>query len=240
MVEHRRGTDLGRPDLAHAVDAVATLVALRSLDRVALPREVRATVLLERPRGGWAREDRSRLVDAASAPAVALVEGERIEEPLAASRWLAWFPRPLGPHHAVGMASPAVDWLAARCPQLRLVRMHVALRSWQAEAVQAMGNLGRTTRGSAWLQRWVARGGPLGDLPDGPAARWACVVEVVGAEDLLVRGWAHGADRPGLAALLADGRADVATGGPAADALDSLAGDEALRWSVADPAPIGG
>lgn len=221
-----------------AVDEVAWLVALRCIQRVGAARQVRLTGLLKRPAGGWSRGDRQRLVRAATAPVRAVVHGDRVEEPLGSHRWLAWFPRPIGPYHAINVPSAVVDRVARRVPGIELVRAHLAMRSWRAELVQAIGTATSTDRGRGLLQRWVAAGGP--DAV--PASRWACVVEVVDAEQLLVRGWAHGTDRAALGAALAEeDTPSVSDGSAAAEVLDTLASHAAtgLRWSVGTPAPLG-
>lgn len=222
---------------AGTVDEVAWLVALRCIQRVGAARRVRLTGLLARPAGGWSRGDRRRLVRAATAPVPAVVHGDRVEEPLASQRWLAWFPRPIGPHHAINVPSVVVDRVARRVAEVELVRAHLAVRSWRAELVQAMSTVARTDRGRGLLERWVAAGrtGPV------PASRWACVIEVVDAEQLLIRGWAHGTDRAALATALADeDPPSVSDGAVAAEVLDTLTDHgTGLRWSVGTPAPLG-
>lgn len=241
---HTPGTgaaDGGRDDVeaqAATLDGVALLVALRCLERVPLPRQVRMTGMVRRPGGGWSRADRCRVVAALGTGALAVVDGAVVEEVTAGQRWLAWFPRPVGPHHAVNMPSPVVGELHDRDPDLQLVRAHLAVRSWQAELLQAMGNLAATQWGLARLQRWAAHGAPGPPRP----SRWACVVEVVDVEGMLVRGWAYGSDRADAATMLAGTGAPAATGtgSEAADVLDELMAADGLRWSVGQPTPIGG
>lgn len=219
-------------------DAVAVLVAIRAAGHLVRPREVRCTGILDRPAGGWTRHHRARMVAAVSQGGQAWVGGHLVTEPVGAQRWLAWFPRPLGPHHALNMPSPAVPAIVARVPGLELVRAHLAVRAWQAEVLQAAGNLVRFEAGRTRLRRWVERGGETDD----ETARWATVVEVVGDDDQLVRGWAHGRRRATTARAIARRLEampwDDATS--AAAVLDDVAvGDDGdLRWSVGRPQPI--
>lgn len=226
-------------------DVAAALVALRAVGRVERVREIRCTGILKRPEPGWSTFDRTRLVDAVCGPGRALIDGRFVDEALGERRWLAWFPQPLGPHHAVSVPSPVVELLAVRVPEVQLVRCHLAARAWQAELLQAMGNLARFEGGRRRLRRWAARG--TDDVGDD--ARWATVVEVLGDGDLLVRGWAHGTHRRATAAALmahgltTEGSPDlmaVTTARDAGRVLDAVAAEPSLdlRWSVGTPAPI--
>lgn len=249
-------TDAGRPgEIGSGVgttlstgmlpDVAAALVALRAVGHVERVREIRCTGILKRPDAGWSTFDRTRLVEAVCAGGQALIGGHFVDEPLGERRWLAWFPQPLGPHHAVNVPSPVVQLLAARVPGIQLVRCHLAVRAWQAELLQAMGNLAQFEAGRRRLRRWAARGSD----DAGEDARWATVVEVLGDPDLLVRGWAHGTHRRATAAaLVAHGAMtdptanvmDVSTPQDAAHVLDAVAAETLLdlRWSVGTPAPI--
>src|SRR5690606_16647002 len=109
--------------------------------------EVRLTSLLTRPSSGWGRTDRQAAFTAMRHGANAIVGGEPVTERLAEHRWLAWFPRPVGPHHAVNVPSRAVAALPDLMPRLQLARAHLALHAWQAELLQAGANLARTRRG---------------------------------------------------------------------------------------------
>lgn len=232
---------------AHVVDAVGLLVALRATQRVGPPTSIRLTGLVERGTG-WSAAERARLHDALGATQVgAVVEGHATAEPMGAQRWLAWFPRPLGPMHAISVPSPVPGLLleglgtALGAPRDITIRAHLAVRTWQAELLQALASSASMGRVDDRLGAWAARGAATPD----PRARWACVVEVVDAESRLVRGWAHGVDRGLLAGALAASSGDLVSGGDeAAEVLDSLAlpprlGGAGLRWSVGQPAVVG-
>ncbi len=224
-------------------DAAAALVAIRAAGNLRRPREIKATGMLARPGAGLPAQDRARLVAAATTGGRALVDGQMVEERLGSRRWLAWFPRPTGPRHAVNVPSPIVAVLADQIPGLRLVRCHLAVRAWQAEAIQTLANLVQLDAGRRWAQRWADRGAGVVDS----TARWAVVVEVLGDDQggdgpRLVRGWAHGTDRAATAAALAG---QLTHGWPldpdrAADILDAVAMAPGLdlRWSVGAPTTI--
>lgn len=224
-------------------DTVAALVAIRAAGNLRRPREIQATGMLARPGSGMPRQDRQRLVAAATAGGRAWIDGEMVDEDLGSRRWLAWFPRPTGPRHAVNVPSPVVEVLADQVPGVRLVRCHLAARAWQAEGLQALATLTQLDAGRRWAQRWAERGA---DEPD-PTARWAVVVEVLGDDEggdgaRLVRGWAHGTGRSATAAALAHSLADGWPSDPdrAAGLLDAVAMTPGLdlRWSVGDPTTI--
>lgn len=228
----------GAPMSVFVPDAIAVLVAIRAAGHLVAPRAVRCTGILDRPAGGWTRHQRARLVAAVSEGGRAWVDGELVDEPVGAQRWLAWFPRPLGPHHALNMPSPAVAAIVAAVPGLDLVRAHLAMRAWQAELLQAAGNLVGLETGRRRLRRWVERG----SRDDDESARWATVVEVVGDDDQLVRGWAHGRRRDATTLAIARRLTAMPWGdAPAAAAIldDMAVGDDGdLRWSVGRPQPI--
>lgn len=215
------------------VDVTAYVPSRRSLLAGATPRE------------------RTELLEALVAPMAVLVDGRVVTERVAEARRLAWFPRPVGPHHAA--ATPGTHWrtLPRVLPTLRTVRSATALRSSTAELVQALGTLGRWPTGERLVRGRAARPGPDRGTVD---ERWALVVEVTTAGGGLVRGWAYGHDRHGTtaqgAALLA-GRlrtADASASGLAVGAtevmdpeelLDTLAARTDLRWSVTEAVEVG-
>ncbi|HKJ55774.1 MAG TPA: hypothetical protein VJ978_07275 [Nitriliruptoraceae bacterium] len=243
----------GRPDSDHATgagladgllpDVAAALIAIRASGQLRRPREIRATGMLMDSGVDLPGADRRRLVAAATTGAGAWVDGAVVDEPLGSQRWLAWFPRPTGPRHAINVPSPIVARLGEQVHGVRLVRCHLAVRSWQAEALQAMANLARLDTGRRWLQRWADRGPDRVDAE----ARWATVVEVLGDDDgpddaRLVRGWAHGSRRgetqAELARLVGDDWPEEAD--RAATTLDSVAMTPGLdlRWSVGTPTVV--
>lgn len=175
-------------------------------------------------------------------PTVARVRHGSVEERLAEHRRLAWFPRPLGPHHAASAPGLEPLWVPAHL-DVGTVRTYVAASSLRAELLQAAGNLAAWGPTADRVRRWLGRPG----VPMTERTRWACVAEVAqgGAP---VRGWANGRDPAGVtaAAVVTLGRAlvegDVGGGvlAPAqvADAeatLDAIAVAADLRWSVVVP-----
>lgn len=176
-------------------------------------------------------------------PIVAHRAGRTVEERLGEHRRLAWFPRPLGPHHAA--SAPGLESLTIPTHlEVDTVCTYVAASSLRAELLQATGNLARWRPGAARLDRWLRRPGvPLGD-----ATRWACVAEVA-HDGVPVRGWANGRDPDAvttaaavalLEALLDRGDRDGGVLAPAQVAppdvlLDALSVAADLRWSVTTP-----
>lgn len=225
-------------------DRVGALLLTRVGQRLGAVTHVRVTTFRETTRGRWDMPTRVRLAATLADGAPAVVDGRRVTEGLAEQRWLAWFPRPFGPHHAINVGGDFVDWTARRLPDLRVARSHLAARSWQAELLQAAGSVAGTSWGRRRAQGWVARGGHVAD----DDVRWACVVEATADQRDLVRAWAWGGAPLALAAAL-DARDPVARGEaarlPPPDlapdvarrVLDDLAGDGSLRWSVTGPDP---
>lgn len=182
-------------------------------------------------------------------PGVALDRGELIEERLAEARRLAWFPRPVGPHHAAGIPGGEAISVPRHVPGVGTVRTYLAIPGWQAEAIQVLGSVAR------WgpLRRRVATVLERGF--DGPSAqrrratRWGCVAEARG-RDGVARAWAYGHDLYGLTATamvvvgetLLEGGVGPGVVPPASVAapgelLDRIAARSDLRWSVARPDP---
>lgn len=230
--------------VAGAVGDALAVVAARELVG-----PVRADVTMYVP---WRRSllvgatprERAELLEAVATPMAVLVDGEVGTEGIAEDRRLAWFPRPVGPHHAVAM--PGTHWrtLPRSVPGLRTVRSALALRSSTAELLQGLGALSRFDVVDRAIARRAARPGPDRGTVD---ERWAIVVEVATAGGGLARGWAYGHDRHGItaqvAAMLAPrvATADAAAGGQpvgvtevvaAEELLDALAARTDLRWSV--------
>lgn len=187
---------------------------------------------------------RAAIVDGLGTPALTIEHGRRVEELPGEVRRLAWFPRPFGPHHAVGV--PGLEALSVPChlPTVRTVRTYLALSTTRAELLQAAASLARRPAVRTRLARRLERG------PDraAPGARWAVVAEVAGAEDELARAWMNGRDHLEASAHLVEVTvAAVLSGGAAPgvvppasvadprDLLDALTAGTEIRWSVSDP-----
>lgn len=193
-----------------------------------------------------APEERAELAAQLGAPLWDRVDGRPTPEELGAQRRLAWFPRPIGAHHAASFPGTEATWAAEHRPQLDTVRTYLAVTGARAELLQGVGNLARWPRPAAWLRRRVA--GPTAvQGPRRTDARWACVAEVAEPGGGLARGWANGR-RPTetTAAVIRVTVEALAAGAPSAatspaallgptDLLDRLAALGALRWSVVTP-----
>lgn len=186
---------------------------------------------------------RQALVRVATDDATARVDGDQVAEPLGEGRRLAWFPRPVGPAHAVAVGG--LEHLASL--GVPTVRTWLAAGSMAAELLQAMGRWDVEQGLGGWLDRRAQAGG------GGPDAtgdvRWAVVVEVLDGDGSIVRSWANGTDPVQAAAdllLQAARRVAVQDSGPdptvlglgePQDQLDALADLRTLRWSVSRPEP---
>ncbi len=169
----------------------------------------------------------------------ALVHGEAHDERVGESRRLAWFPRPVGPHHAAAVTGPEHETVPLHVPGVETVRTYVALASWMAEVVQGVGGLSRLGTIGARLQERAASRSHERSTAD---ERWACVVEVEERGGDVHRAWAYGTDRHGVAAELAAAMAVAAPTAAgrrapaqlldAAATLDDLADRGDLRWST--------
>lgn len=229
--------------------AIGDALAVMAGQRLVAPTRVDVTVYVPERRSllaGATPRERTALLEALVAPMSSLVDGLAVEERIAEDRRLAWFPRPVGPHHAA--AVPGTHWrtLPRVMPSLQTVRTALALRSSVAEVLQALGNAARAERVATFVRGRAARPG-RGGSTDGQ--RWAVVVEAATAGGGLARGWAYGHDRHGLtadvAALLAprlattDASLTALPVGPtevmpAEALLDELAARTDLRWSVTE------
>lgn len=234
--------------------AIGDALAVVAAGSLVGPDRVDVTVYVPSRRSllaGATPRERSELLAAVTTPMAVLADGEVVTERIAEARRLAWFPRPVGPHHAAATPGPHWRTLPDALPGVRTVRSALALRSSSAEVLQGLGNLSRLGAVEGWVRRRAARPGP----DRGTAGeRWAVVVEVATAGGDLVRGWAYGHDRHDLtahvAAVLAPrvGTADASPHGrpvgatavmPPDELLDELAARTDLRWSVTEPVATG-
>lgn len=191
---------------------------------------------------------RRTLASLVGAPMTAHVGGARRAERLGEARRLAWFPKPVGPRHAAGAPGLEALTLPARFPTVEVVRTYLAMSSWQAEAAQFLGTVGRLASVRAFLEKVTAggRGGP--DEAARKQTRWGCVAEAAGRAGV-ARAWAYGHDIYGLTAVgsvlatarILDGACPAGVIGAAdlgdpTQMLDALADATDLRWSVVRPA----
>ncbi|MFU8839378.1 MAG: hypothetical protein ACNA8R_01495 [Nitriliruptoraceae bacterium] len=233
-----------------AIGDLLASVAAADLDQV---EEVHVTYTAGGGRAAATPGERRAQLASLTVPALARVDGRRVEEPAGAARRLAWFPRPVGPSHAAGVPGGEVYSIPLHHPEAATIRTYEALPGWRAEWLQAEANLARTRWGQRWFERRLLRPRPAPGVAGSAARRWGCVVEVRDGRRL-GRAWAYGHDPVrGTAevAVLLTGRlvaARAAAGSsPAAAAtmvaasqlgragtlLDHLAVRTDLRWSRA-------
>jgi hypothetical protein len=227
--------------------AVGDLLTAVAAGRVDGPRHVHvATVVPDRGGvlGTASPGVRAAIRDGLGVPALAVDHGARVEELPGEVRRLAWFPRPFGPHHAVGV--PGLEPLSVprHLPTVRTVRSYVALSTTRAELLQAAANLAQRPAVRDRLARRLDRGPDRG----APGARWAVVAEVAGAEEELARAWMNGHDHLEASARLVAATVEAVLAGGAApgvvppalttgprELLDALTSGSEIRWSVSDP-----
>lgn len=233
---------------AAGVQALGDALAVAAGTAMSAPTRVDVSLWVPSTRSVLARatpRERAEIAGAIAGPVEVLVDGQVRQEQVAEDRRLAWFPRPVGPHHAV--AVPGSHWrtIPAVLPSVHTVRTALALRSSVAEVVQGIGNLARFDTVSRWMDRWAQRPGADPGTAD---ERWAMVVEVTTDDGGLTRGWAYGHDRHAVTAAVvarvAEALADAPPRPPATrpmgitevvdatDLLDHLAAVTDLRWSV--------
>lgn len=186
---------------------------------------------------------RRRLAGRLQEPAIAYVDGRHRDEATGQERRLAWFPRPLGPRHVVGIPAPEPLTLPLGRPGVATVRTYLAMPTWQAEGLQLAAATARWRPARRVLQTvagWPPRGHPSG-------TRWGCVAEARRGDDL-VRAWAYGSDLVGLAAAtlsltaervlddsLPAGVLSAAQLGAPGDLLDELSARSDTRWATRRP-----
>lgn len=230
---------------------VGEAVAVTAAERLEHPTRADVTAWVPSRRGllpGATPRERRDLWRAAGEPVRVLVDGRVEVESVAAGRRLAWFPRPVGPHHAVTVPGPHWWTLPRVVPGLATVRSGLALRSSSAEVLQGLGQLARRRpRPDGWPRLVPRRAADRGTAGE----RWAVVAEVSDPAGDLARGWAYGRDRHEVTAQVVAvvasrlARGDVPAGLrgavgtaellDAAELLDELAARTDLRWSVTGP-----
>lgn len=196
--------------------------------------------------GAWSPGTRRSGLAALAGEGLVLRDGHLTEEGAGESRRLAWFPRPVGPHHAAGVPGGEAVSLPRHVGGLRTVATYLALPSLLAEVLQAAARSLRGGGGRGRLADLVTRGGPPGE-DRRRDTRWACVAEAP-SEGGVVRAWAYGTDPYAFAAaalvLVAEQVASPGAptgvlapgelGDPAA-LLDELALRTGARWSLRRP-----
>ncbi|HEX2027839.1 MAG TPA: saccharopine dehydrogenase NADP-binding domain-containing protein [Nitriliruptorales bacterium] len=214
---------------------------------VQAPREAHVAYLV-RGSALWAsRGTRASIAGVLGRPVLAY-DGELVEEELGQTRRPTWFPRPVGPRHAVGAPGGEPLSVPRHVRGVQVVRTYVAVPGVLADLGQIVSAVARWGPVASALRRVLAAG------PEGPSeaarrrVRWACVAEVTG-EDGVARAWAYGHDVYGLTAeamsavahrLLtgeahATGVVAPAEAFAADELLDDLAAHSDLRWSVRAP-----
>lgn len=203
--------------------------------------------------GGASTARRHVAAEELVAPMVALLDGHEVDEPLGEHRRLAWFPRPIGPHHAAAIPGAEMVTVARHLPGVATVRTYAAISGWRAELLQFTGNLAGIAAGRRRLVRRLERPVSADTVARRADRRWACVAEASGTAGI-ARAWAYGRGPERLtgraAAVVAQRLAagGIPTGvrapselGPPARLLDDLALRTDLRWSLSRPdEPVNG
>jgi hypothetical protein len=226
---------------------VGDLLAAVAADLVEGAREVHVAYALP---GGAHLGDatpgvRASLAAAVGQPILAVRDGQLVEELPGEERRLAWFPRPVGPHHAAATGGGEPLTVPRHVPGLRTVRSYLAMPSWRAELVQLQANAARWDQVRRRLVARVERDRPAPSAARRAGLRWGAVAEVAGT-DAVARAWAYGHDPYELAvravvevvAHVRSGRAPVGVLAPAQVGeprrlLDALSAVTDLRWSTA-------
>jgi short subunit dehydrogenase-like uncharacterized protein len=190
---------------------------------------------------------RASLAAGVGRPALALVDGRLEEERTAEERRLAWFPRPVGPHHAAAIPGGEALTVPRHVAGIRTVRTYLAMPSWRAELAQFQANAARWDAARRRVVRRLERARPSPSALRRAGLRWAAVAEVADGE-LVARAWANGHDPYDLAAhaalavveriLAGEVVAGVLAPAQVADPrqlLDGLSAVTDLRWSIARP-----
>jgi hypothetical protein len=192
---------------------------------------------------------RASLAAGIGRPLLAVVDGRLTEEGTAELRRLAWFPRPVGPHHAAAIPGGEPLTVPRHVPGIRTVRTYLAMPSWRAELAQFQANAARWETARRRVVGRLERERPPPSATRRAGLRWAVVAEVAdGAGDGVARAWANGHDPYDVAAhaVLAVAEAVLGGGAPAGvlapaqvadprELLDGLSAVTDLRWSIARP-----
>jgi short subunit dehydrogenase-like uncharacterized protein len=190
---------------------------------------------------------RASLAAGVGRPLLALVDGHLEEERTAEERRLAWFPRPVGPHHAAAIPGGEPLTVPRHVPGVRTVRTYLAMPSWRAELAQFQANASRWDAARRRVIGRIERDRPAPSAVRRAGLRWGVVAEVADGQ-AVARAWANGHDPYDLAAQAALQIAERVLAGetpagvlaPAqvadpAQLLDGLSAVTDLRWSVVRP-----
>jgi hypothetical protein len=195
----------------------------------------------------WSPAVRAELARGFGAPMPAWRDARPVDEATGEVRRLAWFARPLGPHHAAAVAGLDALTVPLAHPAVREVRTYLAVGTMQAELLQAAATLTRWPPAARRIRRRIAGSG----APRDPEARWAIVAESAGPGGI-ARAWAYGRDPQTVGARLAGelavrlavepppdgGLLPIPTVARPADLLDRLSDTTSTRWQLKRPEPV--
>lgn len=225
------------------------LLSAVAADSVEAPVQVHVSYLV-RGRGIVVSEGTRRTIgELLPGGGVSYRDGELVDEGFAERRRLAWFPKPVGPHHAAGFPGCEPLMVPRHVPGVRDVGTYFALPTALAEAGQFMARLARFEPVQDVVRRLLTMGPEHPSESTREGTRWGCVAEVCGEGGRIARAWAYGHDIYGftaeMMALAAErlaagdsrsvGASAPAQALPAAEVLDELAVVTDLRWSVREP-----
>lgn len=132
----------------------------------------------------------------------AFVDGKLVYESIGQARRLAWFPRPVGPRHAAGIPGGEAVLVPRRMPSVTNVRTYLAMPTWRAELLQAVGTLARGERFGNWLHARLTSNANDPTPQVRECTKWAAVCEARFQREV-VRSWAWGTDPYGFTASAA-------------------------------------
>lgn len=228
---------------------VGDLLTAIAADALAVPAAAHVAYVL--PGGGHLGDAtpgvRASLAAGIGRPLLALVDGHLEEERTAEERRLAWFPRPVGPHHAAAIPGGEPLTVPRHLPGIRTVRTYLAMPSWRAELAQFSANASRWDAARRRVVGRLERERPAPSATRRAGLRWAVVAEVADG-DAVARAWANGHDPYEVAAQAAVAVAEriLGNGAPAGvlapaqvtdprQLLDGLSAATDLRWSLVRP-----
>ncbi|MEX0831460.1 MAG: NAD(P)H-binding protein [Nitriliruptoraceae bacterium] len=210
------------------------------------------------------RGTRATLASMIGRTGLARVNGRLVDEWPGEVRRLAWFPPPLGPRQVAGIPGGEAITLPLAYPSLATVRTYVAVKGWQAEAMQAIASLGRYETVGRFVRRRVTSSTAEPDQAARTTTRWSVIAEVAHDDAgstvpaQLARAWVAGTDMYGFTAQSAVAAAErlAATSGQAQPVppgvigpaqlgqapvlLDDLSDRAGIRWGIVRVSDEGG